>query len=205
MHCANHLNAQGQKPFMAFLGGPFILTLLTTHQPLASVSRTLTSESIVEHLTAVARYGQKITKKPHLKITVLGLNPHAGEGGILGSEEDQIILPAIQHANKLGLDVVGPVSADGFFAYFHKIPKERLPDVVVAMYHDQGLIPYKLLTKGVAVNVTFGLKVVRTSPAHGTATQLTEKNLACVKSTKMALKTAIKLAMLISKKKLLHD
>ncbi len=129
-----------------------------------------------------------------MSIAVLGLNPHAGEGGLIGHEEQEIITPAIAAAQAKGINVHGPIPADGFFGYYHLIKKSALPDVVVAMYHDQGLIPYKLLAAGNAVNVTLGLTIPRVSPAHGTADDLVGKNLACRASTLQAIKTAILLA-----------
>src|SRR5690606_40662525 len=99
------------------------------------------------------------------RIAVLGLNPHAGEGGLIGSEEREVIAPTLQRRRAAGMQVEGPLPADGFFARFS--PDEY--DGVLAMYHDQGLIPLKLLARGAGVNYTAGLPIVRTSPDHGTA------------------------------------
>lgn len=192
---AKHLGVVKQ-PFMAFMGGPFMLSLLTTHMPLSKVSGAITEKLLVEHLISVAEHFARIHRKKNTEITiaVLGLNPHAGEGGLIGLEEEQIFKPALSQARNAGLRVFGPLPADGFFAYFHHLSAEERPDVVVAAYHDQGLGPYKLLAEGSAVNVTFGLKVWRTSPAHGTATGLAGLGLACPKSSQMAIKTVIELA-----------
>lgn len=181
-----------KNPMMVFTGGPFVLSLVTTHMPLNRVSPALTFERVFDHLTTVAKHAVRVCKKPHneLRLAILGLNPHAGEQGLLGFEEQEVIIPAMVAAQKTGLNIVGPLAADGFFAYL----QEPHPDVVVAMYHDQGLIPYKLIAKGKGVNVTFGLTIPRTSPAHGTATHLTGKNLAEARSTIEAIKTAVALA-----------
>lgn len=193
---ASHLAKEDRKPFMAFMGGPFIMSLLTTHLALRSVASSIQYDHVRDHLQAFALQCAQICNKKvsEVKICVLGLNPHAGENGLLGTEENKVIKPAILAARCLGLDVRGPVPADGFFAYFHEQTADQLPDAVVACYHDQGLIPYKLLARGSAINVTLGLTIPRTSPAHGTATDLMGKNLASSQSTKMAIKMAIDLA-----------
>lgn len=195
-YLAKHLGAINEQSFMGFVGGPFLMSLLTTHIPLKDIASRLSQPFIIEHLWAVANHGARYLKKDlgQLKIVILGLNPHAGENGLIGDEEQKIILPAVQMAKKEGLAVLGPIAADGFFAYLDRWPKDNFPDIVVAIYHDQGLIPYKLLAQGGAVNVTFGLTIPRVSPAHGTASDLVGKGLACAKSTKMALKVAIELA-----------
>src|SRR5579871_2659144 len=168
---ARHLAKDQHKPFMAFMGGPFLMSLLTTHLPLRRVADALSIDAVVHHVETVAHLaGQALAKSvADLKIAVLGLNPHAGESGLIGHEENEIIIPAIKTLRDRGINTAGPLAADGFFAYFHRMPKADTFDVVVAMYHDQGLIPYKLLAQGQAVNVTLGLTIPRTSPAHGTA------------------------------------
>lgn len=195
-YLTRHLALNHHEPFMAFMGGPFLLSLLTTHLPLRSVADAISFDKVLAHLQTVADHGGKILNKSpkELRILVLGLNPHAGEAGLLGREDLDILAPAIKAACDLGLNVDGPSPADGFFAYFHQLTAEVMPDIVVAIYHDQGLIPYKLLAKGSAVNVTLGLTVPRTSPAHGTAYDRAGKGLACPKSTESALQAAIYLA-----------
>jgi 4-hydroxythreonine-4-phosphate dehydrogenase len=192
-----HLAKGKHKPMMVFMGAPFLLSLLTVHVPLKDVSNHITKDFLIDHLSSITAYASAIRQKPkeEIKVAILGLNPHAGEDGLLGKEEQQLFLPAIAHMKERGYKLSGPLAADGFFAYCHLRPKDDVPDVIVAAYHDQGLIPYKLLTKGAAVNVTLGLSVPRVSPAHGTAYAL-RKNLACPKSTEMAIKTAISLATL---------
>jgi len=117
------------------------------------------------------------------RIAVLGLNPHAGDDGLLGEEEQTTIIPAMREAEKLGIICVGPYPADGFFGSgnFNKF------DAVLAMYHDQGLIPFKTVSMESGVNFTAGLSVIRTSPAHGTAYDLAGKNLASEDSFRQAL------------------
>ncbi len=182
------------KAFMAFLGGPFMMSLLTTHIPLSQVSSELSSSKLLRHLKQVSEQCANILgKKPaEVSIAVLGLNPHAGEHGLLGREEIDHLIPAIKDAQDLGLDVSGPWAADGYFAYFNR---ESPPhDAVVAIYHDQGLIAYKLLSEGTAVNVTLGLSIPRTSPAHGTAHDLVGTGKASYKSTLKAIEVAMRLA-----------
>lgn len=191
-----HLASSSHQPLMVFMGAPFLLSLLTGHMPIKDVSRHISIDQLISHISAISTYASIIGQKPKekIKIAMLGLNPHAGEGGLLGREEEDIFAPAIKHFVKLGYQISGPLPADGFFAYYHQITKDNRPDVVIAAYHDQGLIPYKLISEGAAVNVTLGLSVPRVSPAHGTAYDLAHKNLACPRSTKMAIKTAIRLA-----------
>ena len=147
--------------------------LVTSHIPLRAVADAVTKENIINKLrifnnTLKVDFG---LERP--SIAVLGLNPHAGEEGMLGQEEEKIIRPAVVEAKKeKGMMVFGPFAADGFFGsgQFNKF------DGILAMYHDQGLIPFKALTFGSGVNFTAGLPCIRTSPDHGTAFDLTGKN-----------------------------
>ena len=124
-------------------------------------------------------------RKP--KIAVLGLNPHAGDNGVIGDEEKNIILPAINQLKEEGMLVYGPYPADGFFG---NKTYEKF-DAVLAMYHDQGLIPFKTIAFNSGVNFTAGLPVVRTSPDHGTAYDIAGKNVASEESFRRAIYTAI--------------
>ena len=124
----------------------------------------------------------------HPKIAVAGLNPHAGEGGLLGDEEHRLIEPAIKLAQDNGLDVQGPFPADTLFS------KANAFDVIVAMYHDQGLLPVKLLSFGMAVNWTLGLPIIRTSPDHGTAFDIAATDKASPRSLLHAIEVASSLA-----------
>ena len=125
-------------------------------------------------------------RKP--RIAVCGLNPHAGEGGLLGREELAVITPAVRRAVRAGVRASGPHSADTVFARALKGGY----DAVVAMYHDQALIPIKTVEADDAVNATFGLPFLRTSPAHGTAFDIAGKGIACIASTRAAIEMAIK-------------
>ncbi len=147
--------------------------LVTEHLPLAEVAKFITREAILSKLnilnqTLIKDYG---IDKP--KIAVLGLNPHAGDEGLIGKEEEEIIKPAIKDA-KHNMIVMGPFSADAFFARRQYLKF----DAVLAMYHDQGLIPFKTLSVGEGVNYTAGLPAIRTSPDHGTAFDIAGKNIA---------------------------
>jgi 4-hydroxythreonine-4-phosphate dehydrogenase len=159
----------------------------TGHIPLANVPAAITPELIVQKLGIMQqslKYDFGI-RKP--RIAVLGLNPHAGDEGLLGTDEIERILPAIQKANDMGITAMGPYPADGFFASgnFAKF------DAILAMYHDQGLIPFKTLAGETGVNFTAGLPIVRTSPAHGTAFAIAGLNEANEESFRHAIYAAI--------------
>lgn len=165
------------------------VALVTEHIPVSKVAETITKELIASKLnllrdTLVKDFG---IDKP--KIAVLGLNPHAGDEGQIGNEEQTIIKPLIEQMQQQGHIIQGPFAADAFFArgsykYF---------DAVLAMYHDQGLIPFKTLAQGEGVNYTAGLQVIRTSPDHGTAFDIAGKNLADPSSFREAVFQAIAL------------
>ncbi|MDD2564042.1 MAG: 4-hydroxythreonine-4-phosphate dehydrogenase PdxA [Salinivirgaceae bacterium] len=163
------------------------LGVVTGHIPLNQVSNTLTIELVYSkielmHNTLVKDFA--ITR-PH--IAIMGLNPHAGEQGVLGKEEDEIIIPAINRAREKGILALGPFPADGFFG----AGSYRKFDGVLAMYHDQGLIPFKTIAFDQGVNYTAGLSIIRTSPAHGTALDIAGKNLASEQSFLNALYLAL--------------
>ncbi|MBB5636522.1 4-hydroxythreonine-4-phosphate dehydrogenase [Pedobacter cryoconitis] len=148
--------------------------VVTGHIPVAKVSESITKESIVKKLILINKSLKRDFWIEKPKIAVLGLNPHAGDNGLLGSEEQDIIMPAIQEAFDSGVICFGPYPADGFFgkgAY-------KQFDAVLAMYHDQGLIPFKTIAFGTGVNFTAGMKYVRTSPDHGTGFDIAGKDLA---------------------------
>ena len=148
--------------------------VVTGHIPLTSVAQSITKEKIVKKLVMMNESLKKDFWIEKPKIAVLGLNPHAGDNGLLGSEEEQIIMPAIQEAFDKGVICFGPYPADGFFGK----GSFRQFDAVLAMYHDQGLIPFKTLAFSTGVNYTAGLKFVRTSPDHGTGYDIAGKNVA---------------------------
>lgn len=148
--------------------------VVTGHIPVAKVAESITKESIVKKLLLINKSLKRDFWIEKPRIAVLGLNPHAGDNGLLGSEEQDIIMPAIQEAFDSGVICFGPYPADGFFgkgAY-------KQFDAVLAMYHDQGLIPFKTIAFGTGVNFTAGMKYVRTSPDHGTGFDIAGKDLA---------------------------
>ncbi len=180
---------KGKKSLMILLNDTIRVALVTGHIPLSQVVSTLTKGDIVQKLR-VFNYSLKQDfniRKP--RIAVLSLNPHAGEDGLLGSEEAEIIAPAMAEANELGILCFGPYAADGFFGsgQYTKF------DGVLAMYHDQGLAPFKALAMESGVNYTAGLPIIRTSPAHGTAYDIAGKGLASEESFRSALYLAIDL------------
>lgn len=149
---------------MMLVGGPIRVILVTIHTSLRSVPATITKEKIVKTIRLAMRACRQMGLDTP-RIAVAGLNPHAGEAGMFGDEERDEILPAIESARIEGIPVSGPYPPD---TVFHKAYKGEF-DIVVCMYHDQGLIPLKMIAFDTGVNVTVGLPIVRTSPDHGTA------------------------------------
>jgi 4-hydroxythreonine-4-phosphate dehydrogenase len=139
--------------------------LVTIHLPLAKVARALTTQLLTERISVIHAALHHDWRIARPALAVLGLNPHAGEGGDIGDEEQRTIIPVLERFRNKGMRLHGPFPADGFFARYHP----GVYDGVVAMYHDQGLIPLKMSAAGRAVNVSVGLRIVRTSPDHGTA------------------------------------
>jgi 4-hydroxythreonine-4-phosphate dehydrogenase len=170
---------------MMFVAGDLRVTLATIHVPLADVPRLATEERVLEtiRLTREGLIARAGIADP--AIAVLGLNPHAGEGGLFGDEEARSLEPAVTAAVRLGWRVEGPFPADSFF--FRRASRH---DAVLAMYHDQGLIPVKLLSGGRAVNVTLGLPFLRTSVDHGTAFDIAGQGVASEESLLAALSLA---------------
>ena len=165
------------------------VALVTTHVPIAEVAGHITEESILDKLQLLHHSLKNDFGIKNPKISVFGLNPHAGDGGVIGNEEIDIITPTLVKAKAKGFNVTGPHPADGFFgqqAYKHS-------DAVLAMYHDQGLAPFKLLSFGSGVNFTAGLPIIRTSPDHGTAFNIAGKNQANPSSFTEAYDLAIQL------------
>lgn len=174
---------------MMLFGGPLRVVLATRHVPLAEVPRTLTARDLETtiRLTAEALPWLGI---PRGRVAVCGLNPHAGEGGDLGREEMDLIAPVIRKLKARGLRIQGPLPGD---TVFHQAAHGAY-DAVVAMYHDQGLAPLKLLAFDTGVNLTLGLPIVRTSPDHGTAFDLAGQGRARPDSMREALRWALHLA-----------
>lgn len=179
----------GTKDFgLMMVGGGLRVILVTTHMALKDVFRHINKDNVLRTIRLAHKaMGYFQTKAP--RIAVASLNPHAGEGRLFGTEEWDEIMPAIIEARGEGLDVSDPLPAD---TLFHKA-KERYYDIVVAMYHDQGLIPLKLLAFGKAVNVTVGLPFIRTSVDHGTAYDIAGKDCADPGSLIEALKMAVEM------------
>ena len=157
--------------------------VVTGHLPLKEVSEKITKEQILTMLLSMDKTLRSDFTIQKPKIAVLGLNPHAGDNGLLGSEEKEIIIPAIKEANEQGIFAIGPYPADGFFS--GNTYKEF--DAVLAMYHDQGLIPFKSIAGDYGVNYTAGLPIVRTSPAHGTAYDIAGRGIAHEQSFRQAI------------------
>lgn len=177
----------GSKALMILSSDTMRVALATTHIPIAQVASTLTQELIQDKLTTFDAALKSDFGIGAPRIAVLALNPHAGDGGVIGTEETTIITPAIKAARERGILCFGPYPADGFmgngtFSHF---------DGVLAMYHDQGLAPFKALSMGSGVNFTAGLPIVRTSPDHGTAFDIAGKGQATAESFRNALYMAI--------------
>jgi 4-hydroxythreonine-4-phosphate dehydrogenase len=163
--------------------------LVTGHIPLSETATALSTDRIKKYIHLMHNALQSDFNISSPNIAVLGLNPHAGDGGIIGTEEQDIITPAIDDARSEGLSVSGPHPADGFFGN----RKYEEYDGIVAMYHDQGLIPFKTLSFGGGVNFTAGLPIIRTSPDHGTAFDIAGENKANPSSFLEAFKLATEL------------
>jgi len=157
--------------------------VVTNHLSIAQVAEAISEELILTKIAILEKSLKNDFNIKNPKIALLGLNPHAGDGGIIGIEEITIIKPAIKIANEKNFRVFGPFPADGFFAS----EKHKEFDAVLGMYHDQGLIPFKMLSKNQGVNFTAGLPIIRTSPDHGTASDIAGKNKASFKSFMNAL------------------
>ena len=178
---------EGNKSLMILCNDNLRVALVTTHLPISQVSSAITKEAIIEKLSIFDESLRKDFNIGKPRIAVLALNPHAGENGLLGSEEKEIITPAIEEAYSNRILCFGPYAADGFFGsgeFSHF-------DGVLAMYHDQGLAPFKTIAMENGVNFTAGLPYIRTSPDHGTGYDITGKNLASEQSFRTAIYKAI--------------
>ncbi|MGD1915859.1 MAG: 4-hydroxythreonine-4-phosphate dehydrogenase PdxA [Phycisphaerales bacterium] len=176
---------------MAFVSQPLLVALATAHVPLRRVPEVLTTARVAEVIELAGKLCKDLgIDKP--RIVVAGLNPHAGEGGALGDEDDAIIAPAVAEAQDRGFEVTGPLPGDTVFRDARRPGGEF--DIVVAMYHDQALAPLKLVAFDHAVNITLGLGVPRTSPDHGTAFGIAGRGVADAGSMAAALQLAARLA-----------
>jgi len=172
---------------MMFIAPGVRLTIVTRHVPLKDVPKLITQRRVFNSIALMAETLKNKFKIKNPQIAVLGLNPHAGENGLLGSEDVKHILPAIQKAKAQGINAKGPFPADTFFAFHNNY------DGIIAMYHDQGLTPLKGMYMKELVNFTAGLPFIRTSPAHGTAFDIAGKNKANPSSMRAAIKLACEL------------
>lgn len=178
---------KGEKALMILLKDDFRVALVTGHIPVSEISRTLTKELIMEKMAIFHRSLKQDFGIDSPRIAVLSLNPHAGDEGLIGTEEQTVIIPAMQEMMAKGVLCFGPYPADGFmgsgnYAHF---------DGILAMYHDQGLAPFKALAMDEGVNFTAGLPIVRTSPAHGTAYDIAGQGIASEDSFRQAIYVAL--------------
>jgi len=181
---------KSERVGMLLVGGPLRVGLVTRHLPIREVPDAITPEAIREITELVAEVLPRLGVKRKPNIGICGLNPHAGDGGTIGVEDRDIIAPTVEALRKDGLFVYGPIPAD---TIFHNALSE-IYDAVIAMYHDQGLAPLKMLAFDIGVNITLGLPIVRTSPDHGTAFAIAGKGVANATSMVEAIKTAIQLS-----------
>ena len=204
MHLAgHHFNGQtevlehfltrgGQKAEMLFVAKDFRVLLLTRHCALKDIK--LTKELIIEKVERLRSYFQNklFIKKP--SFALCALNPHAGEGGILGDEEEKIMIPAVEALRTRGINITNPLPADNLFikgVQSYLKGEKQTYDCYIACYHDQGLIPMKAAASDKTVNMTIGLDIIRTSPSHGTAFDIAGKNIACPDSMIEAIKACL--------------
>ncbi len=180
-YLANYSNVQ--NALMLMCSDTLRVGVVTGHLPLKEVSEKLSKDLILDKIRAIDKCLRSDFSINKPKIAVLGLNPHAGDDGLLGAEEKEIINPAINAAKEEGIFAIGPYPADGFFASSNW----KNFDAILAMYHDQGLIPFKALAGENGVNYTAGLPIVRTSPSHGTAYDIAGKGEASAQSMREAL------------------
>ncbi|MEM7571371.1 MAG: 4-hydroxythreonine-4-phosphate dehydrogenase PdxA [Bacteroidota bacterium] len=176
-----------KESLMFMVSGDLRVGLVTNHLPVAEVAKAITKARILDKLTIMDNSLRRDFGLEKPTIAVLGLNPHAGDDGLLGQEEKKIIRPAVEEAKKRGIMAMGPFPADGFFGS----GRQQKFDAVLAMYHDQGLVPFKALSFGKGVNFTAGLPAIRTSPDHGTAYDIAGQNQADPASFKQALFLAV--------------
>ena len=178
---------EGKEPLMILFSDRLRVALVTTHLPIAQVAKSITKELVAEKIKALNASLYRDFNISNPRIAVLALNPHCGDEGTIGAEDDTIVRPAVEECFAEGVMCAGPYAADGFFgtgAY-------KLFDAVLAMYHDQGLAPFKVIANGEGVNYTAGLPFVRTSPAHGTGYDIVGKNIADPQSMRSAIYAAI--------------
>lgn len=177
----------GKQALMILAGETLRVALVTTHLPISQVAQAITKEAIMEKARIFNEALRRDFNVASPRIAVLSLNPHAGDGGVIGMEEETVIKPAIQELSDEGVDAFGPFAADGFFGH----GSYDAFDGVLAMYHDQGLAPFKTIVGDEGVNITAGLPIVRTSPDHGTAYDIAGRGIANEASFRNAVYKAI--------------
>ncbi len=180
---------KAKNHLMLMVSNKLRIGIITGHIPLKDVSAAITEELVLENIRVMQKTLQMDFAIPKPKIAVLGLNPHAGDGGLIGTEDKQFIMPAISKATSEGILVFGPYPSDGFFGSSNYTKF----DGILAMYHDQGMLPFKTYAFDNGVNFTAGLPIIRTSPAHGTAFDIAGQNIASPDSFKEAIFLAIEL------------
>lgn len=191
------LGDENSQALMILCSDTLRVALVTTHLPMAKIADSLSRELVAEKIKLFSESLHRDFGITHPRVAVLALNPHAGDGGLLGSEEEEIIVPAIKDMMDKGVMAFGPYAADGFFgsgAFRHF-------DGVLAMYHDQGLAPFKTISMGNGVNFTAGLPYVRTSPDHGTGYDIAGKG----QADESSLREAIYMALDVYRNRLRDD
>ena len=178
------------QAIMMFEGSKFKVMLVTIHEALSNVPKLISQEKVFSTINITYESLTNLFKITEPKIVVCGLNPHAGESGAFGDEEIKHIIPAVEKAKDKGINIDGPLPADTLFYYAY----QGKWDAVIAMYHDQGLIPFKMISFDDGVNITLGLPIIRTSPDHGTAFDIAWKGIANPSSMTAAIKVAFELA-----------
>jgi 4-hydroxythreonine-4-phosphate dehydrogenase len=188
-----YLSHDNQKAEMLFVANDFRVLLLTRHVALKDIN--ITYDLLIEKISKLNTFFKEKFHIKYPEFALCALNPHAGEGGIMGDEEKNIIIPAAEKLRAIGVNVTNPQPADTLFIpaakRYLKLSDKPIYDCYIAMYHDQGLIPIKSVAADKTVNTTIGLDVIRTSPSHGTAFNLAGKNSASYASMIEAIKEAL--------------
>ena len=174
---------------MLMVSGNLRVGLLTDHVPVKDIANVITPELIKTKIQTIYKTLKQDFRISKPKIAVLGINPHTGDNGVIGNEDDTVLRPTLKELKESGMLVFGPYAADSFFGS----DNYKNFDAIIASYHDQGLIPFKTLSFGNGVNFTAGLNKIRTSPDHGTAFEIAGKGKADASSFKEALYTAIEI------------
>ncbi len=191
------LLTRSQSVAMILISDTMRVGLVTIHTGLKNIAGQISKEKVIEKISIIDKSLKKDFRLKKPKLAVLALNPHCGENGLIGTEENEIIIPAIAESHTAGILAEGPFAADAFFG--NHLYKNF--EAIVAMYHDQGLIPLKMNSFGKGVNFSAGLKIIRTSPDHGTAYDIAGKN----KANLSSMLEAINLALTISKNRRKND